>query len=142
MSEKPVTVTEEPYATLNEDVVEEGALGAVCIHNDVIAAIAHEAASGVPGVSELPGDILDGIAGMIGRKTADRGIAVQVEDDSVALDIRVILEHGAKIPHVAWQIQQSVKDAVEDMTGKNVSAVNVIVQGIKTAAMKKAGSEG
>jgi uncharacterized alkaline shock family protein YloU len=113
------------------DENDENGLGTVSIHNDVIAAIAYEAAVKVNGVASLAGDFLDGIAGMIGKKCADRGIRVSVQGDTVAIDLNVILSHGVKIPDVAWQLQQTVKDAVQDMTGMMVASVNVIVQGIK-----------
>lgn len=130
MTDQSNAVEAEGYASVMDDH-DEGALGTVSIHNDVIAAIAHESAVKVNGVAELPGDLLDGIAGMIGKRTADRGIRVAVEGDTVNIDLNVILKHGVKIPEVAWQLQQTVKDAVQDMTGMLVTSVNVIVQGIK-----------
>jgi uncharacterized alkaline shock family protein YloU len=119
------------YAVVVTDEADEAGLGSFSIRNDVIAAIAHEAAIKVHGVVDLAGDLLDGIAGMIGKKTNERGIRVVVDGDAVSLDLNVILKHGIRIPDVALQLQQTVKDAVEDMTGMLVSSVNVIVQGIK-----------
>lgn len=138
MTDQGKVVETQGYAAVSEES-DDGALGTVSIHNDVIAAIAHEAAVKVNGVAELPGDLLDGIAGMIGKKTTDRGIRVAVEGDTVNVDLNVILKHGVKIPEVAWQLQQTVKDAVQDMTGMLVTAVNVIVQGIKVAATSEEG---
>ncbi|MCB1069997.1 MAG: Asp23/Gls24 family envelope stress response protein [Verrucomicrobia bacterium] len=106
-------------------------LGSVHIHNNVIATIAHQAAVKVPGVVEMTGSLVDGLAGMIGKKTADRGIRVEFEDNEVLLELHVILEYGVRIPHVAWQLQTDVKEAVEQMTGKHVRSIQVIVQGIK-----------
>lgn len=128
---KPVTA-EGDYSELGDETLDDSsALGSICIHNDVIAVIARQAAAEVQGVVELPGDILDGIAGMIGKKSMDRGIRVTVDGESVGIDLTVILAHGVKIPQVAWELQKNVKESVEEMTGKLVSAVNVIVQGIR-----------
>lgn len=112
-------------------------LGSVQIHNSVIAAIARVAALKIPGVVELSGGLVDGLAGMIGKKTSDRGIRVEHQDTAVALELHVVLEFGARIPHVAWQIQTEVRSAVEKMTGKPVKAVNVIVQGVRLPAEEK-----
>lgn len=112
-------------------------LGSVQIHNSVIAAIARVAALKIPGVVELSGGLVDGLAGMIGKKNSDRGIRVEHQDASVALELHVVLEFGARIPHVAWQIQTEVRAAVEKMTGKPVKAVNVIVQGVRLPAEEK-----
>lgn len=125
-----------------EHVENGNELGSVQIHNSVIAAIARVAALKIPGVVELSGGLVDGLAGMIGKKTADRGIRVEHEDATVSLELHVVLEFGTRIPHVAWQIQTEVRAAVEKMTGKPVKAVNVIVQGVRLpAAEKNAGKE-
>ena len=43
---------------------------------------------------------------------------------------RLIVEYGARIPDIAWEVQNKVKTQVESMTGLKVVAVNVIVQGV------------
>ena len=112
-------------------------LGSVQIHNSVIAAIARVAALKIPGVVEMSGGLVDGLAGMIGKKSSDRGIRVEHEDATVSLELHVVLDYGTRIPHVAWQIQTEVRTAVEKMTGKPVKAVNVIVQGVRLPAAEK-----
>jgi len=112
--------------------VEDGAdLGAVQIHNNVIATIARLAALKVPGVAEMSGTFVDGLAGMIGKHVVDRGIRVDFEDNFVVIELHIMIDFGVRIPHVAWQIQNEVRQAVEQMTGKSVKAVNVIVQALK-----------
>lgn len=125
-----------------EQVESGNDLGTVQIHNNVIATIAREAAVKIAGVVELSGGLVDGLAGMIGKKSGDRGIRVEHEDAAVALELHVVLEYGVRIPHVAWQIQTDVRSAVEKMTGKPVKAVNVVVQGVRMPAEAKgAGKE-
>ena len=69
--------------------------------------------------------------GVIGKKSNDRGIRIEVTDEGVKIEMNVIMEYGVRIPHVAWQVQNEVRQAVEQMTGKGVKAVQVIVQGVK-----------
>jgi len=122
--------------------LEEGTeLGAVQIHNHVIATIARQAALGVKGVVEMSGTFVDGLAGMLGRNPADRGIRVDLEDQSIALELHVVLEFGVRIPQVAWQIQNEVRQAVEQMTGKTVKAVNVIIQSLRFPDESKPGAQ-
>ena len=126
-----------------DDHTEDGnELGSVQIHNHVIATIARLAALKVPGVVELSGNIVDGLAGFIGRKTNDRGIQVDIVDNSVVLELHVILEFGVRIPQVSWQIQNEVRQAVSQMTGKSVKAVNVIVQTLKFPGEQTNAEEG
>lgn len=44
--------------------------------------------------------------------------------------IHVNITPGTKIPKVASEIQKNVKNAVQSMTGKMVSKVNVSIAGI------------
>jgi len=109
-------------------------LGSVQIHNNVIAAIARLAAVKVPGVSDMSSGIVDDIAGMIRKKSSDRGIRVTFEDAGVVIELHVIIEYGVRIPNVAWQLQTEVRQAVEQMTGKHVKSVQVVVQGVRLPA--------
>lgn len=113
-------------------------LGSVQIHNNVIAAISRLAAVKVPGVADMSSGIVDDIAGMIRKKSNDRGIRVTFEDSGVVIELHVILEYGVRIPNVAWQLQTEVRQAVEQMTGKHVKSVQVVVQGVKMPAEDKA----
>ena len=113
--------------------------GQIFINNNVIAVIAHETAKKVPGVVELQGTLADDLAGIIGKKSKDKGIRVEKEqDDLIAIDLAVVLEFGTRIPDICVKLQEEVKNAVEEMTGKHVSAVNVVVQGIRNLGEKKA----
>mgnify|MGYP001118268100 CR=1 FL=1 len=112
--------------------------GQISINNNVVAIIAHETAKKVPGVVELQGSLADGIAGMIGKKSKDKGIRIEKESEELlTIDLTVVLEFGVKIPDICVQLQSAVKEAVEDMTGQQVYAVNVVVQGIRNLEEKK-----
>jgi uncharacterized alkaline shock family protein YloU len=116
-------------------------LGAVQIHQSVIATIARLSAMKIPGVVEMSGGLVDGLAGMIGKKSVDRGIRVGFEENSVTIELHVILEYGVRIPHVAWKIQTDVRQAVEQMTGKPVKSVQVVVQGVRLPATPEHGAD-
>ena len=94
------------------------------IADDVIAVIAGAAASEVPGVSSMAGGFAGGISEVFsGKKNFAKGIKI---------DVNIIVEYGARIPDVAFEIQNRVKKAVEGMTGLKVLEVNVHVQGVNT----------
>ncbi|MGE4489265.1 MAG: Asp23/Gls24 family envelope stress response protein [Kiritimatiellales bacterium] len=130
--EKAATVPPAQNWPVPEDKKEDSPLGSVRIHNNVIAVIAHEAAARVPGVVELSGTLVDELADMIGKKPRDRGIRVAVEsENSIVVELTVVLEFGVNIPEVCGQLQLEVRKSIEDMTGKSVEAVNISVQGIR-----------
>lgn len=123
-----------------DDGTEDGNdFGSIRIHNNVIAVIARLAATKVPGVLDMSSSLVDGIAGMIGKKSDDRGIRVEVHENTVRIDLSVILAYGCRIPQVCWQIQTDVSEAVEQMTGKTVSGVNIVVQSVRHAAEEQEG---
>ena len=131
------TTTSDP----NEEHLEDGTdLGAIHIHNNVISIIARLTALKVPGVVEMIGSFVDGLAGMIGKKTNDRGIRVDVVDNMVTIELHVVLEYGVRIPQVAWQLQNDIRQAVEQMTGKSVKTVNVVVQSVRLPGGAKNGA--
>ena len=105
-------------------------LGVVRIAEEVVSTIAGLAATEIKGVASMSGGIGGGIAEVLGRKNLSKGIKVEVGTEEAKLDIFIIIEYGARIPDVAWDIQEGVKKAVEEMTGLRVTHVNVHVQGV------------
>jgi len=104
--------------------------GSVKISEEVVAIIAGIAATDVPGVAGMSGGIAGGIAEILGRKNLSKGVKVEVGEKEAAIDLYIIVEFGARIPEVAWDIQEKVKTAVQTMTGLNVVEVNIHVQGV------------
>lgn len=104
--------------------------GSINISNDVVSTVASLAASSVSGVSGMVSSISGGFAELLGKKNMSKGVKVSVTDKKATLDLAIIVEYGAKIPDVAWEIQEKVKSEVEAMTGLSVIAVNVSVEGV------------
>lgn len=109
---------------------ERNELGDVRIANEVVAVIAGLAAVDVAGVAGMSGGIAGGIAELLGRKNLAKGVKVEVGEAQAAVDLYVVVNFGVRIPEVAWQIQESVKRAIQTMTGLEVVEVNVHVQGV------------
>lgn len=110
--------------------VEEVDEGSIKIADEVVGIITGLAATEIDGVAGMSGGIAGGIADMLGRKSLSKGVKVQVTDDTASVDVYVIIDYGNSIPDVAWKIQDNVKQAIEGMTGLDVKAVNVHVQGV------------
>ena len=110
-----------------EEVKEENGIQ---IADDVVAVIAGKSASEVAGVYSMAGGL--GITEVFGKKNLSKGIKVDINEKKAKIDVNIIVEYGARIPDVAFEIQNRVKKAVENMTGLNVLEVNVHVQGVNT----------
>ncbi|KAF0094202.1 MAG: hypothetical protein E1N59_2093 [Puniceicoccaceae bacterium 5H] len=100
-----------------------------------IATLAAEETKGVLSVSQ------GGIPLFGGRG----GSGVSVEEDSQGryiIDIHVVLILGVKLHQVAQEIQIRVRDEVENMTGNDVSQVNVFVEAVRRPESKPTPQEG
>ena len=123
----------EQIEEINE--IENGTEG-IKISSDVIAVIAGVAVSEVEGVYGMAGGFAGGITEVLkGKKNLAKGIKVDVDENKTKIDVNIIVEYGARIPDVAFEIQNRVKTAVENMTGLKVEEVNVHVQGVNTESL-------
>ena len=112
------------------------------IADDVVSIIAGKAVSEISGVAGMAGGFAGGISEVFsGKKNLSKGIKVDVGEKEVKIDVNIIVEYGARIPDVAFEIQNRVKKAVETMTGLNVTSVNVHVQGVNIPEEKKVEKE-
>lgn len=120
----------------NNMVTNLDAEGHVSISNDVVATIAAIAAKSVDGVSDMLNSLTGGFAEFLGKKNPAKGVKVTITERDVKIDMSVIVKYGVKIPDVAWEVQEKTKSEVEAMTGLNVVAVNVNIDGIDMAEEK------
>ena len=108
-------------------------IGNVKISEDVISSIVKNVLSEIEGVHSLalkpvsPSEVLKSNAASL------KPVSISVEAEVAVIDIAINLCYGYRLKAVAEQIQNKVKDAVQDMTGIAVSKVNVFVAGIKEA---------
>ena len=111
---------------------EETEIGNIKISVDVVATIAGIAASQTKGVAGMYSSFAGGIAEMLGaKKNPSKGVKVDMSEDSVKIDLYIVVEYGVRVPELAWEIQEGVKNSVETMTGLTTSKIAVHVQGVK-----------
>jgi uncharacterized alkaline shock family protein YloU len=132
MSDKnKIEATEEFVGVSETSGVNVEIASNLTISEEVIGIIAGLAAAEVEGVSGMTLGFVDGINQMLGNnKKYSKGVKIELDRNEVTIDLYVIVRYGVKIPDVAFSIQNSVKNSVESMTGLNVKAVNINVQGV------------
>lgn len=114
---------------VEEEVTDTG----VEISDEVVAVIAGIAVSDVQGVAGMAKGFAGGITeALSGKKNLAKGIKVEVAGKETKIDVNIIVEYGSRIPDVAFEIQSRIKKSVKEMTGLDVVAVNVHVQGVQT----------
>lgn len=111
--------------------------GKVVFAEDVVATIASLAAAEVDGVYGMSGTTFEGIGEKLGKKNYTKGIKVEVGTVECAVDMTLIVKYGYRIQEVCQKVQQSVKNAIETMTGLHVVEVNIAVNSVVFAEEKK-----
>ena len=105
-------------------------LGAVQIADDVVAMIARLATCEVEGVSSAAGNVTGEFMNKVGIKNLQKGVKVEIFKNRVVVDIAIAVEYGYNIPTVSQQVQGKIKSAIENMTGLEVTDVNVRISGV------------
>jgi uncharacterized alkaline shock family protein YloU len=111
-------------------MTEEIQTGNIRISDDVVATIAGMAALETPGIAAMSGGISEGLAKRLSGRNAQKGVSVEVGQLEAAIDLRIIVHYGIPIQEVCRQLQENVRETVENMTGLNVVEVNIKVEGV------------
>ena len=108
--------------------------GTVRVHESVVASIVRKAACSVPGVARLAGSsLVNNLADIVGsRKIFDRAISIDMGENSVSIEVRIVLKYGCSIPEIASDVQQTIAGEITKITGMTVEYVNVIVADLET----------
>ena len=118
-------------ADAREYVSRPDELGNIHISEEVLAVIAAAAALEVEGVGSLAANLGTDLAELLGgKKNLAKGVHITGEEESVRVDVAVLIKSGHTIPAVAREVQEAVYSAIENTSGLTVECVNVQVSGI------------
>ena len=70
------------------------------------------------------------VEGTLPNPSKKNGISLFVEKDGVYADVSVVVRYGYNVPELAYRVQQSIKENVENMTHFKVAKVDVHVQDV------------
>ena len=70
------------------------------------------------------------VEGAMPVQNKKNGISLYLEKDGVYADVSVVVKYGYNVPELAYRIQQSVKQSVENMTHYKVAEVDVHIQDV------------
>ncbi len=110
--------------------IKDNNLGVVKIADEVVAIIAGLAATEVEGVSSMAGNITNELVSKLGMKNLSKGVRVEVMGDVANVDVSLNIAYGYAIPEVSAKVQEKVKTAIENMTGLEVSVVNIRIASV------------
>jgi uncharacterized alkaline shock family protein YloU len=108
---------------------EKESYGRIEVAPEVLATIAHFATLRVEGVARMatiPADV----SRVFRRATRQDGLVLDLSDNKVKFNIYVIMEPHVNIMEASRKIQAAVAEAVDNMVGIPVDAVNVHVEDV------------
>ena len=101
--------------------------GCVSITPAVYTDIVGTAASNCFGVKGMAArSVKDGVYHLLRKESVGKGVNVEFHgDDTITIDLHIIVDHGVNLPAVASSINEQVRYVVQKCTGTEVRAVNV-----------------
>ena len=103
--------------------------GSINISTSVYTDIVGTAASNCFGVKGMAArSVKDGVYHLLRKESASKGVNVVFhEDDTISIDLHIIVDHGVNLSAVGASIISEVRYVVNKCTGTAVRAVNVFV---------------
>ncbi|RIX28486.1 Asp23/Gls24 family envelope stress response protein [Amnibacterium setariae] len=108
-------------------------IGTTTIDDSVVEKIAGIAARSVAGVHDLGGGAARAIGALrsrVGGQDRGQGVSVEVGEKQAAVDLVVIAEYPVPLHGLADDVRSAVIDAVEQLTGLEVTEVNITIADI------------
>ncbi len=112
---------------------EDEKIGTVKIADDVVAMIAALAATEVDGVAAMNGNVANEFLSKVGVKGLAKGVRVEIFNKKVKVELAITMEYGFNIPATCQRVQNKVKNAIVNMTGLEVTDVNIRIAGINVS---------
>ena len=116
---------EENYAVCDE------VLGDVRISDEVVANIAVIAAGEIEGVAFVLGEGKPNeLKNIVGIRNHSKDLRVEICERIVSVDMAIAVKYGFSLPKVGKAVQERVRTSIENMTGLEVSDVNVRIASV------------
>lgn len=101
--------------------------------NGVIEKIVAMATREVPHVLGMKGNLMHFVQEQFGAESLTKGVSVEVtEENSVVVNISVIIEYGAYAPDIFEDVKERVTERLAAMTGLEVAGINLRIEDVLT----------
>lgn len=141
MSEKQASTATTTSTTTSTDLERRASSalvseqGRTAIADTVVSKIAGLAAREISGVHDLGGGAARAVGALRERIPGSRtnhsqGVSVEVGERQAAVDLDIVAEYGVAIADLAAAIRRNVISSVEQMTGLEVTEVNITVHDV------------
>ena len=109
----------------------EEKLGKVIIAPGVLVTIASLTTLSTPGVVRMSAGWTDSMGRLLRRRALSDGVKIEVEDNSVSIDLYIVVEQHVNMLKLSQEIQGEVSRAIQDMVGMTVRDVNIHIEDVE-----------
>ncbi|MBC8265159.1 MAG: Asp23/Gls24 family envelope stress response protein [Anaerolineales bacterium] len=109
----------------------EKKLGKVIIAPGVLVTIARLTTLSTPGVVRMSAGWTDSMGRLLRRRGPGDGVRIEVEDNTVSVDLYIVVEQDVNILKLSQDIQSEVSRAIHDMVGMEIKEVNIHIQDVE-----------
>jgi uncharacterized alkaline shock family protein YloU len=116
----------------NESSGEGSSRGATMIAPKVLITTARLTALGVPGVvglAPVPGGV-----NRLFRRGDGEGVRIEVEGQTVAVDLHLIVAPGSNVRELGRKVQSEVARAIEELIGMSVQRIDIHIEDVDYSA--------
>jgi len=107
-------------------------LGSIVMSDEFLANLAGYAATNCFGVAGMASaGTRDTVFSAVDKKRLSKGVKIRKCDDSVDIDLHIIVSYGTNITAIVNSIAHRVRYVMEDMCGFKVRDINTFVDGMK-----------
>lgn len=77
-------------------------------------------------------EITDMLMGKINKENnTPRNTKVEIKDNNIFIDLSIIIKYGVRIPDIAWDIQNRIKEDLIKKIDSDAREINIHIQGIQ-----------
>ncbi len=106
--------------------------GEITFSKEVIGLLAGMAAVECYGIVGMASrKFRDGLAEILKKENLNRGVEVNTSEESLNIDLFIIVGYGTKISEIGQNVIEKVKYVVENKTGLRINKININVQGVR-----------
>ena len=105
----------------------------ISIASGVLLTVISLGAERVPGVVRM-GSTPGGVNRWLRRTPAERGVQIVIEDQTVTIDVYIVVDAEAKLNMVSKNVQKQVARDIEENIGMHVGVVNIHIEDVVFAS--------
>jgi len=109
----------------------EEKLGKVIIAPGVLVTIARLTTLSTPGVVRMSAGWTDSMGRLLRRRGPGDGVRIEVEDNTVSVDLYIVVEQDVDMLKLSQEIQTEVSRAIHDMVGMEAKEINIHIEDVE-----------